>query len=153
MFSEQQAEASFGTDDAFGLLFEDGQGNRYTLDEGRAMLRDGSAPDDLQMVFPDGGSSTICTNYARAIAATLPGRAVVVGFFEQDNPGSRLAQIAGGHDFCVVDDRWIVDPWVRLVEGESNRICFDLTSEDDRAVILDLYGDRSRWTVADPVTP
>ncbi|WP_396329406.1 hypothetical protein [Burkholderia anthina] len=152
MFSEL-AEASFGTDDAFGLLFEDGQSKRYTLDEGRAILRDGSAPDDLHMIFPDGGSSTICTNYARAIAAALPGRAVVVGFFEQDNPTSRLAQIAGGHDVAIVDGRWIVDPWVRLVESESERICFDLHDPADAATIADLYGDRSCWITADPVTP
>ncbi|WP_109479902.1 hypothetical protein [Paraburkholderia sp. C35] len=152
MFSEQQAEASFGSDDAFGILLEDQQGNRFTHDEARAMEQAGTRPD-LCSVFPDGSSALLCTNYARHVAAALPGRAAVVGFFEEDNPGSRLAQIAGGHDFCVVDGRWIVDPWVRLVEGESERICFDLDCTDDVATIDDLYGDRSRWIAADPLTP
>ncbi|MGX5873001.1 hypothetical protein MJ547_04465, partial [Burkholderia gladioli] len=144
MFSEQQAEASFGTDDAFGILLEDRQGYRFTPGEAHAMEQAGTRPD-LCSVFPDGSSALLCTNYARHVAAALPGRAVLVGFFEEENPGSRLAQIAGGHDFCVVDGRWIVDPWVRLVEGESDRICFDLADPSDAATIDDLYGPRERW--------
>lgn len=147
-FNEQQAEASFGSDAAFGILFEDQQGKRYTLDEGRVMLATGSGPE-LSSVFPDGSSAITCTNYARHVVARLPGRARIVGFFVEDNPASRLAQIAGGHDFAIVDDRWIVDPWVRLVESESGRICFDLASPADRAIVEDLYGPRERWIDAE----
>lgn len=147
MFDEQQAEASFGSDDAFGILFEDQQGKRYTLDEGRAMLQTGTTVE-LASVFPDGSSAIVCTNYARHIAASLPGRVQVFGFFVEDNPTSRLAQIAGGHDFAVIDGTMICDPWIRLVERESERICFDLTNTEDRAIVDDLYGPRSCWIEA-----
>ncbi|MBR8082609.1 hypothetical protein KDX23_07600 [Burkholderia vietnamiensis] len=147
-FNEQRAEELFGSDACFGVQFEDPQGTRYTLDEGRAMLADASTCPDLLSVFPDGTSATVCTNYARHIAAALPGRARVFGFYEEDNPASRIAQIAGGHDFAIVDGRYIVDPWVRLVEGESDRICFDLAAPGDAAEILRLYGPRERWDAA-----
>lgn len=153
MFSEQQAEASFGSDDAFGICYENAStGERLTLAEGFALHKANPATcPDLLSIFPDDGSSaTCCTNYARHIAAALPGRVKLFGFYEQQNPTARTAQEAGGHDFAVVDERWIVDPWIRLVAGMSERIAFDLGESGDAAIIADLYGDRARWVEGTP---
>jgi hypothetical protein len=36
----------------------------------------------------------------------------VYGFLSEENPTSAIARAAGGHDFAVIDDRFIVDPWL-----------------------------------------
>lgn len=90
----------------------------------------------------------MCTHYARAVAAALPGRVRLYGFYEQDNPTARTGLAVGGHDFAVVDDRFIVDPWIRLVEGMAELICFDLHDPGDAATTADLFGDRSPWEEA-----
>lgn len=155
MFNQQQAEASFGSDDAFGICFEDATtGERFTLAEGNALYKanPGTCPD-LLSVFPDDATSaTVCTNYAIHIARALPGRVRLFGYYEEDNPTARTAQAVGGHDFAVVDDRFIVDPWIRLVESMSDRIFFDLDDPTDAAIIADLYGDRARWIEAEAET-
>ncbi|SDG95895.1 hypothetical protein SAMN05216466_106188 [Paraburkholderia phenazinium] len=143
------AAQHFATDESFGLAFETTAGQRFTLTEGRAMIEAGlDTAQDLTQVFPDGGSATVCTNYANHIAGTLgTGRVTVVGFWGEDNPTSRIGQDAGGHDFAVIDGRWIVDPWLRLVWGDEAWV-FDLNDPADAAAIAQLYGDRDRWEPA-----
>jgi hypothetical protein len=48
-----------------------------------------------------------------------------------------------GHDFCLVDGRWLVDFWAWRVFHE--RDLYDLTNPRDSAIVSILYGDRSTW--------
>lgn len=148
--SGQQAEASFGTDDAFGLCCEDvATGQRYTTRSGQRAGQ--GEPADLPGAghrVSRRGSATVCAHYARAVAAALPGRVRLYRFYEQDNPTARTGLAVGGHDLAVVDDRFIVDPWIRLVEGMAELICFDLHDPGDAATTADLFGDRSPWEEA-----
>lgn len=93
--------------------------------------------------IPGYGSGVECTSYAHYIADKENGS--VFGFFEDENPTSEIAQAAGGHDFAIVDGRYIVDPWISQVETMSERCVFDLNSLEDQPIIKKLYGDRSRW--------
>jgi len=86
----------------------------------------------------------ICTNYA-LWARDVLGCGQVFGFFDQDNPGTETGQHAGGHDFLVIDDRWIVDLWVREVVGWSEKVVFDLEDETDSASVTRFFGDRQKW--------
>jgi len=88
----------------------------------------------------------ICTDYAMWARDVL-GCGQVFGFFDQDNPGTETGQHAGGHDFLVIDDRWIVDLWIREVVGWCKQVVFDLQDETDSANVTRFFGDRQRWSL------
>lgn len=140
--------ARFGTDEALGVSFIDDYGNNYTLEEGDALAEQENAPS-LQAVFENGDSAITCTNYATLIYRSLPGRVKIFGFANTDNPTSRVAMEEihpGGHDFAVVDDRYLVDPWIKLVASDGEQICFDLEDPIDAAKVLKDYGPRTCWS-------
>ena len=101
-------------------------------------------------------SGTQCTGYACAVLQKLgKSRVKVFGFHDTDNPSSAIAQAAGGHDFALVDGRFIVDPWLgegfatpmdaKSGEPLPQRTVFDLEAPGDRKLIEELYGDRAKW--------
>jgi hypothetical protein len=104
---------------------------------------------DEGAVFKDSGiPATICSGFAHAIHQQLGGgRVAVCGFFDYDNPDSSIARDAGGHDFAVVDERFIVDPWLVDI-AEEKRGVFDLESKGDVARVKALYGQMESWKQA-----
>lgn len=70
------------------------------------------------------------------------------GFSDEENPGTKYfsGDDEDGHHFTVVDNRYIVDPWMLEMEGRS---VFDLDSSKDKTIIKKLYGQRSKWTRID----
>jgi hypothetical protein len=95
--------------------------------------------------FPDTTPWFSCSNWAVYVRRVEGPVAQLYGFFETENPHSRIARVCGGHDFAVVTDRFIVDGWVVNVEGLCNRAVFDLADPADKDVIRDLYGDPKIW--------
>ncbi len=103
---------------------------------------------DSGAVFPDGSAMAICTNCARRVVEIL-GRGVVWGYSVLDNPDTKAADGCGGHDFAIIDDRFIVDVWISLFVGEYHRSVFDFEDPGNAAVIVELYGNRTTWTRLD----
>lgn len=106
-----------------------------------------------------GFAGSCCTGFARMIESKLGSdRVEVTGFMCADNPTSELGIITAGHDFAIVDDRYIVDPWI--VEVENLNITplkggtldmdivgvYDLEDESDADIIARIYGSRVLWT-------
>jgi hypothetical protein len=141
-----ELEERFGSDAALGVTFH--------LDDGRVLpatefdaLED-AADLDAESQFPDGSSATCCTDFAVQIFRGMPGRVQIFGFANTNNPSSRVARELihpGGHDFAVLDDRFIVDPWIRLVPMVMTKMVFDLNDPEDAALALDIYGPRQAW--------
>ena len=101
--------------------------------------------EDGPAVFPDGSTWAKCTNWARYVRRVLGERVAIYGFSEDDNPTSEIARICGGHDFAVVDNRYVVDGWAMNVERLSTRAVFDLSDPADAEEIRRLYGSRECW--------
>ena len=143
-------EARFGSDDALGIMMEAAEGVRYPIDVADTMyMQLGDAMPDMNSVFPDGTSATVCTNYAMHVLRDLGDRVKIFGFPNERNRNCRVVRDQlhpGGHDFALVDERYIVDPWIRLVACACQQICFDLEDEADRAAAADWYGSRKCWT-------
>lgn len=142
-------ERLFGSDEALGVYFELEEGGpRISLSEHAAMSEElGDEMPGTISYLPNGGSAVCCTDYAAVIFQTLPGRVQIFGFANEENPTSRVARDdfhPGGHDFAVVDGRYIVDPWPRLVQGAFDQMVFD-TQDEHAAMALDVYGPRSCW--------
>lgn len=87
-----------------------------------------------------------CTSWASFVRDALPGRAKRFGFWTKDNPAPGLDRLCDGHDFAVVDGRYIVDGWLKNVEMESPRAVFDMQDPADADIIARFYGDPEKWT-------
>lgn len=142
-------ERLFGSDKAMGVYFtREDNDVRISLDEHAAMCD--KLGDDMPgtiSYLPNGGSAVCCTDYAAEIFTRLPGRVQIYGFANEDNPTSKVAideLHPGGHDFAVVDGRYIVDPWPRLVCGAFDQMVFALVGAG-AAQALEYYDPQSCW--------
>lgn len=101
---------------------------------------------DLVSVVPGYGPFAVCTNSAKLVADRYGG--VVCGFFAEDNPvGSPEITDAGGHDFAVISNRFIVDPWIVFFVEEDSRIVLDVEDQADHEEIVRRYGDPFKWKI------
>jgi hypothetical protein len=124
-----ELEAHYGSDEALGVYWDEM--------EGRSLL-------------PDGEPAVMCGACA-AYIVELEGAGKVVGFYDGTNPTAHAAGYAGGgHDFALIDDRYIVDPWVKDTGLTSTRAVFDLRNPDDADEVAWLYGNPARWDIATP---
>lgn len=154
MLSIDKIESLFGSDEAIGVMIEVNHGQEVLsikeYEEKYGHLGKGNGPDTASLM-PDGTSAVCCTNYAhhvRNVLGDMGCEVAVVGFANEDNPTSRCAIVEyhpGGHDFAIVDDRYLIDPWVRLVAAVEDQIFYDLNDPADAAKAQDIYGPRECW--------
>ncbi len=145
-------DTRFGSDEALGVYYYTDDGVTLTLAQVERMIIEHGRDNlpGMQSLFPDDTSAICCTNYAIQIARAMPGRVHIFGFANENNPTSRVAREGihpDGHDFAVVDNRYLVDPWIRLVAAESGQIVFDLEDPLDATSVRDTYGPKECWTL------
>lgn len=130
--SKEALEKQFGSDEALGIRYDES-------------ANDGHGGS----VFPDGSSAVMCFAYANWIQKVLDEQHVkVVGFYTINNPDCDIARegLVSGHDFAIVNERWLIDPWFRLVEGDMRKpVVHDLRDPDDVESVLKIYGDPAYW--------
>lgn len=125
----RELERRYGSDKALGVVWN--QHHQYSE-------------------LPDGSHACRCTDCAYFIVRR-EGKGRVVGYAEGCNPeaaatGPTRRQMGNdGHDFAIIDDRYIVDPWVKETAGTSARAVLDLLSDVDAPEIRRLYGDPQTW--------
>ncbi len=102
--------------------------------------------------LPDGNDMFICTNSADFVVRTL-GEGARYGFMVDDNPTVTDHEIlgAGGHDFAVIRNRYIVDLWISLYTGSEEQVVYDMWDKNDHLKITSLYGDPATWDYHDPI--
>lgn len=86
-----------------------------------------------------------CTQTAAYIAAQLGGE--VWGYEYADNPEALLGKWEFGHDFALIDGRFIVDWWATEYGSEpiDHPGVLDLTDATDGARAAAWYGRREQW--------
>lgn len=124
----------------------------YGSDEALGVSYD---PDLEVSVLPNGDDFGKCTNSAHLMGRVFGGS--VTGFLVRDNPEVTHDVVIdpGGHDYLVVNDRYVVDLWVSVYchgtteDGRRLPIVYDLRSEDlsEQALVASLYGNRDNWSV------
>jgi hypothetical protein len=82
-----------------------------------------------------------CTDTSVWLADLLGG--VIHGYLHDDNPTAIMGEPEGGHDFVLVDDRWLVDWWAK--DTYQERDLYDLKNSVDESEVLRLYGDPQKW--------
>jgi hypothetical protein len=94
--------------------------------------------------FDDGSACGICTHSAIHVARAFAG--VVLGYLAENNPRAELGDAySQGHDFAIVEDRWLVDYWTWRTTGLLDHPVLDLGEAADLAVGTRLYGKSSYW--------
>jgi hypothetical protein len=122
-----ELEARYGSDEALGVEWNE---------------------EIQRSLLPDGEPAVICS-FCAAYIVRLEGAGKVIGFHDGENPTAHAAGYPGGaHDFALIDDRYIVDPWVKETGLTSKRAVFDLQDPRDREEIRFLYGDPRVWEEA-----
>lgn len=101
---------------------------------------------DYESIFPDGSPAVFCSGYAGYVRRMLGDRALIHGYDCGENPQSSIALEAGGHDFAVVDGRYIVDFWAHDM-GYTTSTVIDTEDLSVAEEVLRLYGPRETWTV------
>lgn len=98
------------------------------------------------MICAGVGTVSTCTNSAIYLAARLGGE--VYGYWIEDNPKAIVGNAEGGHDFALVDHRWLVDFWAW--DTYQYQDLYDLQDPKDKAKALKMYGDQKNWKRMSP---
>jgi len=150
----KEMEELFGTEEAFGIYFEAELAHPEVL-SGRISIKDyealcirlGKDMPSCSSHLGNGGSAVCCTHYAKFIYDKLPGRVKIYGFHNEDNPDCEIVKRnlhPGGHDFAIVDDMYIVDPWPRFVRGDPfKKMVFPVN--DLSGLTRRIYGLKKNW--------
>ncbi len=152
----RKIEAYFGSDSVIGVEFDvlnpKGEVVHVTADD-LAYLESMEVPTTIERSYMPNGGIANCTNYALFVKSKLKheGHVVeIVGFTNSENPDCACATEEwhpGGHDFAIVDDRYLVDPWAKLVCGARSRVAYDMSDPADMNEVIKTYGNPFKWTV------
>lgn len=97
--------------------------------------------------FPDGSRVTTCTSWAIQARRLLGERAEIFGFFVDENEeATAMARLADGHDFVLVDGRYILDGWLCELEGDLDYPIVDIQDPANEDLVRSYYGDPECWT-------
>jgi hypothetical protein len=92
----------------------------------------------------EGHDFVICTNIARWLKNTMFPDAKIMGYAEWDNPTAKTNRYAEGHDFLVVNDRFIIDFWLKHTECIKDApVMIDMVAQPD--LVAEWYGDKKKW--------
>jgi hypothetical protein len=105
-------------------------------------------------VLPDGEPNAFCFNSAN-YAIKQMGEGALYGFYTEDNPSVTNDEVlsAGGHNFAVFRNRFIVDLWITHYTGSTDKIIYDLKDPRDHAEIKAIFGDTEKWEYCEDLLP
>ncbi len=87
-------------------------------------------------------SPITCTDSASLIASFFDGK--VYGYFIEEHDERIFGSASGGHDFAIVGN-YLVDWWIKYIEGDSERAIFDMNDPADMKYINEHYFDKDQW--------
>lgn len=138
----------FGSETALGIVYHGDDDVVRSPAQMDAYCKEHGEPTYAESLFPDGTGAVCCTNYAVQIGRQFPSQTQIFGFSNEENPDCQIVKDdlhPDGHDFAIVDERWLVDPWVRLVPCAYPEIVYDLHDPSDATLARARYGTRENW--------
>lgn len=96
----------------------------------------------------EGGKSnpySICTNGARWLKKNFFPKADVKGYTIDDNPRAEIGKdTMSGHDFLVLDGRYIIDFWYSMYRYKKNAPSA-IDMKTDKKLLTKYYGNPKKW--------
>lgn len=142
---KKELEERYSSEEKIGVFYADYE----TLTPKNEIPENELEKADIYAFLPNSEEMGRCTNCANLVAKHYKGISDVYGFLCEDNPEctSKGVTSAGGHDFCLIDKRYIVDLWISHYAGEEDKTVYDLQDRNDKDKIKELYGDPAKWSV------
>jgi len=103
--------------------------NNWFDNESKYSIEDG--------ILPNGRETNDCFGWAVHIAARLPGHARI---YHIDETNDKHNLDADEHYFVVVNNKWIVDPWMGIFQQETPTVM-----DIDNPTVEYYYGPRKYW--------
>jgi len=104
--------------------------------------------DSDEWQFLDGSACAVCTCSAKLVARRFDG--LVLGYHSLNNPNAAIGLPNwDGHDFTLIDGRWLADYWAWRVEKVITKPIFDLSNEVDHKEVTRLYGTPLNWSMVE----
>mgnify|MGYP001594995472 CR=1 FL=1 len=97
--------------------------------------------EDAELAGFDKYGCISCAEYVQSLYPSTK----IIGFLSLNNPLPLLSILESGHEFAVVDDRYIVDIWSVGIRLVSEHKVLDLRNPTHQEIILNLYGDKALW--------
>lgn len=102
--------------------------------------------EDEEWQFTDGSAAALCTSSALLVAKQFGG--VVLGYYSTDNTTATIGlPELEGHDFALIDNRWLIDYWAWHVTRTIASPSLDLTDPEELSIVQQLYGPENRWSL------
>lgn len=113
-------------------------------------LEENQTDDHGPVRLPNGepiSNDTACARYV----VDLLGEGEVMGFLVEDNPECCHPAVLAeeGHDFALIQRRYIVDLWMRFATGWQSPPVYDIHNPAHAGPIQGIYGNPAAWV---PVT-
>lgn len=101
--------------------------------------------------FPDLSPISEALNFARYVRRILGDEARIVGYWHEDNPTAGHNILAGGHDFVIFENRFLIDASLCTDENLRPFVVLDLQDPVDAITAIHRYGDFSTWEFSERV--
>ena len=102
-----------------------------------------------RLTFPSGRSPGLALDWALESASQINAVSAVAGFWCFENPEApSLGDLAERHDFLLVEDRYLVDGWLRHVTGSEAPAVLDLDDPEEARRARATYGTADLWEVS-----
>jgi hypothetical protein len=99
-------------------------------------------------LFSKGGQCGVCTEGAIRISIRFGG--ILYGYESKANPSAFIGgDNCFGHDFVIVDRKYLVDFWAYSFAAIIKQPLFDLTNRSERAKVAYYYGPSNKWVPYD----
>ena len=101
-------------------------------------------PVEGRWIFRSGGSCGTCVDGALKVVKVFGGR--VVGYYSKDNASAFVGRACcEGHDFALIEERFIVDYWAYRVAKVIDRPVFDLLEGEELDLARFYFGNKELW--------
>lgn len=91
----------------------------------------------------EGHPFIVCTNIAKWLKKNFYPNAEIMGYHTENNSDAEIGQDAGGHDFILIDNRFIIELWFSQIEEKDCPILFDL--KENPELVKKYFGDVDKW--------
>lgn len=110
----------------------------------KAFLKEDVRLGEIAEKDESGHPFIICTNIARFLKENFFPQAEIKGYSIYDNPEAEIGQDCDGHDFIVIDGRYILEFWYKHVECvEDCPVLIDIQEQPE--LVKKYYGDPATW--------
>ena len=139
----QRLNNEFGSITNLGILFQNNKAPNIILNPVETLLLVRDATYYTAFFNRSKLIATDSKNYAIEVYMRYPTSTVIFEFIAAKNKNAQIAftkLCADKHNFAVVDHRYLIDPYIKIITNAWDQVVYDLSDSTDRRKVWELYG-------------